>query len=60
MTLGQNIFAVIAEMINILKSIFIVPGFSLFTAINLLIWLDVAIYVIKSLKIFGIGGGDDD
>lgn len=62
MNLTNNIYSIIALVIDLLKSINIFPGFTLFNAISFLMWASVINWVMGAL--FGVinfhGGGSDD
>ena len=62
MVLANNIFIVIGLIIDLLKSIFIFPGFSLYFGLWFLLLVSVAMWLLRSLFglfNFGGGGGDD-
>jgi len=58
MVLGQNIVSVIVLIIDILKTIQIFPGFSLYMALVFLIWIGVIGWLLGALfGIFNLRGG---
>jgi len=60
MTLTQNIYSAINLAILLLKSIYIFPGFSLFTAIFFLLLITVAMWLLRAVgTLFHFGGGGD-
>jgi hypothetical protein len=58
MILTQNITDIISLVIDLLKSIYIFPGFTLFQGIGLIVSVSIAIWVLGAFGgIINIGGG---
>ena len=62
MTLAGDVYGIVGLMINLLKSVYIFPGFSLFTALKYLIAITVLVWILGAFS--GVinlrGGGGDD
>ena len=63
MVLANNILSIITLIMDMLKTIHIFPGFSMYTALVFMIWVTVIVWLLGAL--FGLfnfkgGGGSDD
>ena len=60
MTLTQNIYGALNLVMLLLKSIYIFPGFSLFTAIFFLLLVTIAMWLLRAVgSLFHLSGGGD-
>lgn len=62
MTLTSDIYSIISLILSLLKSISIFPGFTLFNAIALLVWVSIIAWILGALTgviNFRSGGGAD-
>lgn len=61
MTMTSDIFSVIVLVMDMLKTIQIFPGFSLYMGLLLLFWVTIITWLLGALfGIFNFGGGGGD